>query len=178
MPANDKKLQGLVIKTPVECTSVELEAFCKLVASGGEVADAGLLERLRAAKSLAFCYEQGELAGVAALKNPDAGYRQRVFEGAKAKLDPETFPCELGWVVVSEGHRGKGLSAELVEPLIRESTGNVYATSNSGNERMHQGLRRFGFVETGQSYPSKEHPGTTLALFIWQPGTDGSPKCQ
>jgi predicted GNAT family N-acyltransferase len=151
------------LRNPSDCSNEELRAFCAL---GGEVAAEGLLGLVKRAKTLAFRYEGDKLVGVAALKNPSPRYRREVFQDADAKLDAGTFPLELGWVVVDDQHKRKKHSLAVVESLLSDASTNIYATSSTANEPMHKGLRRFGFTATGKAYPSKEHEGQEVALFV------------
>ncbi|MEZ5831664.1 MAG: GNAT family N-acetyltransferase [Dongiaceae bacterium] len=165
MSKADEQGRSVAVKSPLQCTDAELSAFCDLVIQGGEVTADGLLGRVRRARTLAFCYVDGALAGVAALKIPGAHYRGEVFQSAEVKLDPEQFPIELGWVFVLKDYRRRGLSADLVARLLSDVDANVYATSKSGNAAMHHTLRRFGFSGLGEEFPSKENPGEKLAFF-------------
>ena len=70
---------------------------------GDEVPADGLGERIQSASHLLFLYDSlGILAGVSALKHPNDGYRSNVFRRAHAAAPPESYPVELGWVVVKE----------------------------------------------------------------------------
>ena len=85
--------------------------FAEMVISAGEVCADGLDERIRAAALLIFLYDRDDvLCGVAAVKQPDAAYRNGVFAKAEASFDPATYALELGWVVVAEKYRGHGLN--------------------------------------------------------------------
>ncbi|MGO8837558.1 MAG: hypothetical protein ACLQAH_05235 [Limisphaerales bacterium] len=56
------------MKSPSECTDVELEAFVALVRQAGEVAANGLSDRVRAAERLFFLRDE------AGIWTPNRGY--------------------------------------------------------------------------------------------------------
>lgn len=150
---------------PRECSDLELGEFIQLVQEGGEVQAQGLRARIQNSESLVFIRESGELAGIAALKNPNPAYRSRVFDKASSDRRPDTYRFELGYVYVATQHRRKGLSHRLTAAAL-EASGDaaVFATSRVENVAMHRALSRCGFVEHGDDYQSNR--GSHLRLFI------------
>ncbi len=168
-PAVGWKTMSTITKMPSLCSAAEIEAFRELVGRGKEVTAEGLDDRIKAARALVFHSLQGQVIGVAALKTPAAARRQKVFHKAQAPQDPDDYPFEAGWLFVSPAHRGKGLSRELLGAILESAQGRgVFATTRSENGPMRRTLERFGFVETGNSYPS-ERGEYTLCLFL-RPG--------
>lgn len=148
-------MSELIVKSPVECTNVEIGAFIAFVRAGGEVSIQGLPERIRGAAALAFAYVDGLVVGVAALKQPQPSYRRRVSTESGAALSAQEFPFELGWVYVSPESRGKGLSFLLSQAALAESKGaGVFATSRTDNIAMHRSLAKLGFVASGNPFLS------------------------
>jgi predicted GNAT family N-acyltransferase len=143
---------------PGQFSDAELGRFAEMVISGGEVCADGLDGRIRAAAFLVFLYDRDDvLCGVAAIKQPDADYRNGVFAKAEASFDPATYALELGWVVVAEKYRGHGLTANLLTPLIKRFPGEpIYATTRIGNEPMRRSLVRYGFQSDGTHYLNKK----------------------
>lgn len=160
------------IKKPSHCADEELSTFESLVRGAGEVNPNGLNERIRNAHYLMFLFDEaGESCGVSALKMPADGYRSRVFNKAHSVLSPASYPLELGWVVVSPAHQGKGLSYRLVSELLSTAGGDlIYATTRVDNTRMHRTLVRAGFREEGGHYRSTRHDHD-LTLFVQPPKT-------
>ena len=145
----------LIVKSPVECTNVEIGAFIAFVRAGGEVSIQGLPERIRGAAALAFAHVDGLVVGVAALKQPQSSYRHRVSSESGAALSAQEYPFELGWVYVSPESRGKGLSFLLSQAALAKSNGaGVFATSRTENIAMHQSLAKLGFVASGNPFLS------------------------
>lgn len=145
-------------KRPGECSALELEAFEGLVKKGGEVAHAGLRERIKRAEWLVFLVEDdGTLAAVAALKRPNNSYKTRVFEKAQSPEDPGQFALEAGWIFVEPEFRGKRYSRLLLEAVTTlAGRENVYATTREDNDRMRRTNLHCGFVQSGSHYLSDE----------------------
>ncbi|TAK84091.1 MAG: hypothetical protein EPO20_15500 [Betaproteobacteria bacterium] len=132
---------------PSACTPELLESFCSLVLEGGQVISYGLKDRVKNALALAFVYDENDLAAIGALKRANTSYRASTFNKAGTKEDPATFPYELGWVFVAHAYQGQKLSRLPVEALLPlVSSNQVYATSHIERTRMHNTLRRYGFV--------------------------------
>ena len=145
----------LIVKSPSECSNVEIGAFIAFVRAGGEVSIQGLPERIRGAAALVFARIDSLVVGVAALKQPQASYRRRVSTESGAPLLAEEFPYELGWVYVSPESRGKRLSLLLSQAALAASKdAGVFATSRTENIAMHRSLAKLGFVATGNPFVS------------------------
>jgi len=143
------------VKKPSECTDEELDSFCSFVREGGQVMLQGLKGRVTKAVALAFVFVNGGLAAVGAIKRPGEGYRSSTFKKAGVTEDPTDFAVELGWVFVSEEHRGKKLSRVPVEALFPVvGTQNCFATSDVKRIGMHKTLKRYGFSKVGKPYES------------------------
>ena len=150
--------------TPAECVDADIETFCRMVEMGGEVDTTGLRDLVMRARRLVFARLEGATVGVAAIKQPRAGYRTGVF--AKAGVSsPDEYPEEFGWAFVPPEHRSKGVSGLLIEGALRGADRGLFATSWVDNERIHRGLRRFGFQVAGHPYESRE-PNRMLWLFL------------
>lgn len=156
----------IVAKAPSDCADAELEAFCALVCSEGQVNLATLSDNVRRAKRLCFAFEGDELAGVAAIKVALLSYRKRVKQKTETRIALEDISHEFGYVVVAPNHRGKKLSQSMASALLESDPNSIFATSTTDNDRMHKTLERHGFVREGIQYDSTEHPEKQLALFI------------
>lgn len=154
-----------IVRSPDTFVDAEIEDFLAYVRSGGEVALDGLPKRVREAHSLAFLRREDCLIGVAGLKFPEMSYRKKVEIGAGMPLPSKSFPLELGWVfVLPSAHGGK--SYPLCAPLVEACGGKgIFATSRSGNDRMHSTLRKLGFARAGGEWPSGQNP-EKLWLYI------------
>lgn len=161
-------LARVEVKTPGECSDEEIEAFCALVASGGEVALQGLEGRVRGAALLSFLWQSRDLVGVAGLKHPSVNHRAELETGSGEALDAAEIPLELGWVYVRPDQRG-GKSAVLCTPLLeRVRSVGVFATSRADNVPMHSTLSKLGFKRSGNDWPSGLNPAQLL-LFVRRP---------
>jgi predicted GNAT family N-acyltransferase len=157
----------LKVKSPAACSEQELSRFRKIVVDARAVKAKGLSDRIKRAEATAFLTLGKEIIGVGALKRQHAHYISINFANANAAATPKDFGLELGWIVVTEAHRGRKYSRQIVEGLMaRAGDEPVYATSLSSNEPMHRTLLKFGFAQDGGGWPSTEHPGAKLFLFV------------
>lgn len=132
---------AVIAKASTDCSPEELQAFVAVVRGGGEVDPNGLVERVRRARLLSFARENGQLVGVAGLKFPSVNHRREVEHGSGARLAPEAYPLELGWVFVSPTSRGGGKSLALCTELMKGEPGKgMFATSRANNFAMHRTL--------------------------------------
>jgi predicted GNAT family N-acyltransferase len=157
------------IKKPSECSSDEIEVFEKLVAEAGEVQTEGLRTLVLRAERLVFLYSgDKELAGIAAIKRPNEGYKRKVFRQAKSQEIPNSYTYELGWVVVTEAFRGLRLSCILVEAALTVvAEAKIYATTRTDNEPMLRTNVRYGFHVSGDPYLTNRQEGNhSLSLFV------------
>lgn len=156
----------IMTKRPAECSVHELQTFCELVLSEGQVNPVTLRGYVVGAEMLAFAYYDDELCAVAAIKNAQLTYRRRIQRKSDNDFLLEEISREFGYVVVSPHHRGKRLSGALADSLLQGDKGMLFATSTTGNRRMHQTLERHRFKRSGKSYPSTEHPDQEIILFV------------
>jgi RimJ/RimL family protein N-acetyltransferase len=152
----------LFVKTPQACTSAELRACVDLIASGGEVQTYGLAARVQQAALLSFLRYHGAVVGVAALKHPDEGYRDSVFDKAGVEHS-EQFRLELGWLFVAPAFRGQGYSEHLIRAVLQHANGPVFATSAANNVAVQRINQHVGLRPTGRPYTG--HNGRWLVLF-------------
>ncbi|MGH7241036.1 MAG: DUF4209 domain-containing protein [Candidatus Saccharimonadales bacterium] len=159
---------SLVSKMPDQCTAGELTTFKQLVEKGEEVQQEGLQERIKNAAKLVILYIDDSARGVAALKIPNAGYRDSVFEKAGLKKDAHRFAHELGWVFLEEIARGKHHSSSLVQDALGGTEVlPIYATTSETNKPMQKTLERFGFKRSGNPYSG--HQDRNLLLYVREP---------
>ncbi len=151
-------MANIIIKKPSDCSESELDDFEALVKKGDEVTTEGLRNRIMQAEWLVFLFETNQtLAGVAALKNPNVGYKTRVFTKAKSQEDPNKFPFEAGWVYVEKQYRGRKHSHSLLEVVLKLAGDQcIYATTKEKNEFMHRTNIHCGLKQSGQPYPSEK----------------------
>ncbi|QLL11105.1 GNAT family N-acetyltransferase [Pseudomonas chlororaphis] len=162
-------MSRIEVKSPGECSTAEICDFVDLVVQGGEVEAGGLSQRVMDAEQLAFLRVDGQLVGVAAIKNPNDRYRARVARASGFTHAKDAFPYELGWVFVTPVARGKGYAHSLAEAAISlVSADGVLATSRLENIVMHRVLIKLGFVPSGSTYRST-HGEHQLQLFTRAP---------
>lgn len=150
----DLSLQ-FVSKEPSACSATEISNFMALVMAAEQVPPTGLETRVRRADQLVFLLEDGQVRGIAALKNPHAQYRRRIASSSGAAIPVHSFPYELGWVFVLPKARGNGHGLRLSQvALTSAGDDGVFATSRADNTPMHKVLTKLGFARAGEAYPS------------------------
>jgi GNAT superfamily N-acetyltransferase len=143
------------------------EAFIALVLSGDEVPEHTLRTNVPCAEALIFLHDDGNLHGVAALKVPQPSYRDHIRRKSGTAVPSAAFPLELGYILVAPAALRRGHSRRLVDEALRVADARgVFATSRADNHFMHKTLVKSGFEPTGQAYPSKQRPGTSIQLFL------------
>ena len=158
--------QTLVAQPPQAFAESEIQDFMAMVQAGGEVRNASLEENVRNAECLVVVRQGSCLVGVAALKNPKASYRQTINEKAKAAVDAQEFPFELGYIFVLPSARRQGLAVKLCHAALAPADGKgVFATARTNNDGMSAILLQFGFLKTGRHYSSALH-SRQLQLFV------------
>jgi GNAT superfamily N-acetyltransferase len=156
-----------MITKPAFCSKVDLQEFCKLVRQGDEVEAQGLEARVKRAKALVFLRVDGELVGVAALKEPAQTYRDGVFRKAVVPGASTVFWFELGWVFVSPAHRRKGYSRVLSGAAISQSDREpLFATTRLDNVAMQKVLEDLGLRRLGESWQSDRGAKPWLVLYV------------
>jgi predicted GNAT family N-acyltransferase len=153
------------ILSPSDCTAQASADFEKVVIEGGAVNAQGLTQRIRNASRMLFLRESnGQLVGVGALKHPRPDYRNEVFAKARATVLSDSYPVELGWIVVAKSHQGRGLSSRIISELIAlVQNENVFATTRV-DERAMRFASEYGFELNGKPYASGR--GYDLVLYV------------
>lgn len=160
----------ITVRKPSECSSAELQKFADLILMGGEVTAAGIDVRIKKAEALVFLVQDGDLKGIAAVKNPDKTYKNGVFQKAQASVQANEFLIELGWVFVLPSSRNSGFSHKLVDAALTVTSGRaIFSTSRSDNIPMHRVLNAHGLSCHGRVYASSRG-NQNLVLFIKKMG--------
>jgi predicted GNAT family N-acyltransferase len=136
---------------PGELSDEELKACVSIIKDAGAV-DVNL-EKLRRAQLLAVARKSNEIVGVGSIKRVRVDYASRIATRSGFPFPVET--PELGYVAVSEQHRGQGLSHRLVGVLLAGLQSGLFATTY--DERMKKTLAGAGFVQKGGEWSGREH---------------------
>ena len=146
----------IVSGDPEEFSEAERERLRSMVDGGGEVSAATLRHNIESAKALVFGRIDDAIEAVAALKRPLASYRDRIGESAGFALPEGLYPFEVGYVLVSEGRRGGGVSHRLVAEALWHAGGTgTFATARTDNAAILKALDRAGFVSVGNDYKGR-----------------------
>jgi predicted GNAT family N-acyltransferase len=151
---------------PTDLSAADRAEFAALVRKGGEVKAEGLEDRIDRAASLVLLRHDGQLIGIAAVKNPYQSYRAKIARKSGIELPSDRFPFELGWVFVDEAFRGRHLSRNLVACALDfiDDVG-IFATSRADNANMHRTMNHFGFEAQGRDFHS-DGGDYQLRLFV------------
>ncbi len=164
----------VITQSPERLSKNDLGDFTALVRAGGEVKHVGLEDRVRKAKQLIFLRVENCLAGIGALKKPNANYRKRVACKSGVDLPTSAYPLEFGWVFISPSYRGRGYANRITEAGVYAANGaGIFATSRRNNGAMHSALKKHGFCRVGKAYQSP-HGDHQLRLFIRQPSKEST----
>ena len=151
----------LVIKRPAECSNTEIDTFIDLVREGGEVATAGLRNRVLSAEKLIFLNQGNLCQAIAALKHPQDSYKAKVFDAASVTSLQSCYELEIGYIFSLK----KGLGNEIMNG-ISQAVGSkkAFATTRENNSVMQHLLPKYGFTKIGKPYKS-ESGNYYLGLF-------------
>lgn len=154
------------IKRPQECSELEIDEFIQLILDGGQVDTRFLMNRIKNAKFLAFCYVNEELVSISSIKVPDIGYKNRIFRSSAIETEANLHSFEIGYSVTQEKHRGNGYNFKLNRELLTKlEKCKIYATTaNSGMIRL---LKKLDFKSIGVKYKGKHNDELQLySLYI------------
>ncbi|MET4131788.1 GNAT superfamily N-acetyltransferase [Porphyrobacter sp. MBR-155] len=141
------------------------DAFKAFVIAAREVNAQTLSALVEAAVALVMLYDGDRLIGTAAVKRPHDSHRRGDFRKAKVGVSADSYPLELGWIVVHSEYRGRGHARTLIGAALG-ATGcseGIYATTKTA--RMRALLPEFGFEVQGETYPSTLDNTVDLTLF-------------
>jgi len=142
---------SITLIEPANCSEEQLKQFHDLVTSGNQVQAEGLPERIASAALLAFAHVDGQLAGVASIKNQKRSYVTGIFLKAKVPRLAEHYDHEIGYAVTHKNFRRRGISRDLIGRLMdSKPEARFYATTKNDDMRML--LEKTGFKKTGNSY--------------------------
>ncbi|EFK57594.1 hypothetical protein [Sphingobacterium spiritivorum] len=153
-------MKNYVYKEAKAFSTNEINIFKNILINANEVSEVtfdGLIEKN---PKLLIVGNIKEPLGIAALKNPNKTYKEKVFRLSGTEKDSKEYRFELGWVVSLE----KGNGNKIVE-LISNSENNIYSTVREKNQKMISLLKKYGFSQAGNSYKS-ERGDYQILLFV------------
>lgn len=171
----DENKSKCLTYSPNECSHQQKLDFAALVKIGGEVNEITLPGLIEGALLLVMLFDNDQLIGTAAVKRPNDSYRKSVFKKAKVGSLADSYPLELGWIVVDPNHRGQGYAGALIEKALNSQCGDIGIYATTKNDRIRALLTEFGFLLLGEPYQSSQNRDVNLTLFARQ-GIYSSPK--
>ena len=150
-------------RDPATWQQGELDTCLALLAEGGAVDMHYATILLPRARTVALARHGAEIVGLAALKALRPSYNETVSRKSGFQLPADSL--EMGYVVVSEQHRGRELASTLVSRLIPISRGRLFATTYA--PAMIHILSAQGFEVFGKAWKSRN--GKCVSLLVHSP---------
>ena len=145
-----------------------LDDFVRLVQEGGAINEHYVRDGIRRkGTKMVLARIEEIIVGVAALKVPLKVYRNGIESEAKSghEISQELYPFELGYVAVSEHHRGDGIGKALVNKVVELSDGHGLFATTSHPAMKESLLPGAGFKPVGTSWANDQNE--LLQLFIF-----------
>jgi len=141
------------IKRPVDCSIIQLHYFYLKLRKGNKVSPVNLHEKIYSAEYLGFCYHQGNLVGISAIKKPTTQYIESVHEKAGIMYGKNGTFLEIGYSFTEEDFRQKGISTKLKMMLLNKISNykcTLFSTTATASSQRF--LKAQGFVPHGTAY--------------------------
>jgi GNAT superfamily N-acetyltransferase len=138
----------------------DLRECVSLIASGDAVDPGTAEEHLPHCLFVVVKREGDQIVGVGAIKGQRPNYVRTIARRSGFEFDPQMH--ELGYVVVRESHRNRGISKAITEKLLALFEHPLFATTS--NEHMERTLSQTGFARRGHSW--KSHKDEDLHLWM------------
>jgi len=152
------------INKPIEADAfspVQIEEFKKVLLDAGEVRAETFDNLIARNPKIMFMNSVENPDGIGALKMPFKDYRREVFAKAESHKNSEDYQYELGWIVSLK----KGCGKQIMECMLADANGALYATVRKENEIMIYLLKKYNFIQEGVPYNSTRGD-YKLLLFI------------
>lgn len=147
-----------------EITNEVADAFIELLVIQDKVKKP-TREKIKSCRELVLCYADSKLIGIGALKEKTKSVFNDLASGLKTI--EQKFTWELGYFYVDKLFRGYGISTTISRLLLNDkSNENILASTELNKDNaMIFVLKKFGFRQFGNPWPSSRHDGT-LGLFL------------
>jgi len=116
------------INIPKELSQTEMEQCVRLVCDGGAVDREKARKNIPHACALAVVRNGKTIVGFGAIKRIMRPHTADVARRSGYRLDPAT--PEVGYIAVHPKHRRKGLSGRILDALVRQHPGVLFATTD------------------------------------------------
>src|SRR5947209_446452 len=133
---------------PKDLSEADITRCSAIIAAGGAVDPESAARELPHTTALVVVRKDDAIVGIGTIKRARPGYAKGISGESGHGFDPN-IP-ELGYVAVEDDHRDQGLSHEIVDKLLLQHTGPLFATTD--NERMKRTLETAGFSKKGHSW--------------------------
>lgn len=143
-----------------ELSNDDVRDCVSLIAAGDAVDPESAAEHLPHCLFVVMKRDGDEIVGVGAIKGQRPNYARTIAQRSGFEFGSQTH--EIGYIVVRESHRNRGISKAITERLLSLWEGPLFATTS--NEYMQRGLFQVGFGRKGRSWKSQK--GDDLHLWI------------
>ncbi len=150
------------VKEPVTCSKKEISNFHEAVKKGGKVKLAGLEDRIKNCRLLAFCYHNNSLIGISSIKRPNRNYVAEIIKKTGIERKVEDLAFEIGYSFTEPDYRKNGISKELKKQLLSQMQphhGTIFSTTAIRSSQNF--LLENGFKKLGKSYDGENDKGIT-----------------
>lgn len=144
---------------PAVLRDVEIAVCKSILVQGGAASSDTAEQEIPRARSIAVARHKEEIVGLGTITRPRPSYARSIGENSRVRFAPD-LP-ELGYVAVSSGHRGRGVSKAIVAKLLEDFDDSLFATTSS--PPMRRALRANSFERRGRSW---ELANSRLSLWI------------
>lgn len=142
---------------PSQLSQNQLHQIHQLLLDGGQVSPENLPQKIQNCLLIAFIEHDNQIISLAAIKQPNAEYRDYVKQKAQIPDAHQIPKLELGYAYTRPEHRGKGLNRQLTTQLLTQiDDQKIFATT--GHECLKQALKKAGFKQIGKSYQGNYNP--------------------
>ena len=153
---------------PANLQAKDLLEVERIVLEGGEVNPRNVRDRLQQAVLIARLRDGDAVVAVAVVKRPAPSNVRNLRKKSSYESLSADF-LELGYISVHPQHQrkklGKWITSEVVKQVSAEIPNlKLFATARKDSVRHILSLN--GFHQEGRQWPSTEHPGSNLDLWI------------
>ncbi len=143
--------------SPTNLHQNQLQEIHQLLLDGGQVSPENLPQKIKSCLLIAFFEHDNQIISLAAIKQPNAEYRDYIKQKAQIPNAHQIPKLELGYAYTRPEHRGQGLNRQLITQLLTQiSDQKIFATT--GHERLKKALQKAGFQQIGKNYQGKYNP--------------------
>lgn len=141
----------LIVDKPDNISTALKNEAIDLIASGGQIRYNYAKAGLQRAGLIALLVADDLIIATACFKNPNASYRDDIFDMAMVSDLNRSYSYELGYIVTRKGYEGHGSCQKLLKELFPLISGHAMFATTRKPEMVHI-LKKLGFQQQGGIY--------------------------